>query len=108
MPSPLYVFLMGPSEALFKWQNCINMPTPPHKISTTLPNFIQNYDETNHHPAVPCESERGRPSENPPVVSGGSPKFTADPDETHKKVAKGGQGEGYHPDTGPGPIGYCL
>ena len=84
------------------------MPTPPHQISTTLPKLIQNSDETNHQPAVSCESEGGKPSEKPPVVSGGSANFTADPDETHKKVDKGGQGEGSHPDTGPGPIRYCL
>ena len=84
------------------------MPTPSHKISTTLTKLIESYDATNHHPAVACKSKGGRSNEKPPLVSGGSANFTADPDETHKKVAKGGQGEGYHPDTGPGPIGYCL
>ena len=84
------------------------MTTPPYKISTTLPKLIQTSDAMNHHPSAPCESEGGRPRDNPPLVSGGSANFTADPDETHKKVAKGGQWEVSHPDTGPGPIGYCL
>ena len=84
------------------------MPTPLHKISTTLPKLIESYDATNHHPAVACKSEGGRTSEKPPVVSSGSANFTADPDETHKKLAKGVQGEGYRPDTGTGPIRYFL
>ena len=65
--------------------------TPVKNINSTA-KVVQKYDATNHHPAVSCESEGVRPSEKPPVVSGGSAKFTADPDETHKKVAKGGQG----------------
>ena len=84
------------------------MPTPPHKISITLPKLIQISDATNQHPAVPCESEGGRPSEKTPVVFVGSANFTTDPYETHKKVAKGGKWEGSHPYTGPGPVGYCL
>ena len=84
------------------------MPIPLHQISTTLPKLIQSSDAKNHHPDMACKSKGGRTSEKPPVVYGGSANFTADPDETHKKVAKGGQWEVSHPDTGPGPIGYCL
>ena len=84
------------------------MPKSPHQISKTLKKLIQSSDATNHHLAVNYESEGGRPSEKPRVVSSGSANFTSDPDETHKKVSKGGQGEGSHPETGPGPIIYCL